>query len=141
MENASKALIIAGAILIAIILIGLGVSIISGMQGAIDSGTETADTYAVQNFNSQFTVYEGENMRATQARQLISTINTSNGQNGFSTPPSAAEIDKTDKYVYLDSSNNGITSSSSIDSSETYTITIEGYSPSGYINKIKIVEN
>lgn len=44
MENASKALIIAGAILISIVLIGVGVLIIGNAQGIFGRGKYTNDT-------------------------------------------------------------------------------------------------
>ena len=58
MENASKALIIAGAILLAILLISLGIMIFNQAQSAIDgSGMSDAELTA---FNQKFTKYEGK---------------------------------------------------------------------------------
>ena len=52
MENASKALIIAGAILLAILLISLGIIIFSQAQDTINnSGMSQAE---LQTYNSQF---------------------------------------------------------------------------------------
>ena len=57
MENASKALIIAGAILLSILLISLGIAIFSQAQTVIDgSGMSDAE---VQAFNSKFEKYQG----------------------------------------------------------------------------------
>ena len=55
MENASKALIIAGAILLAILIIGLGVFIYRQAAGVIDTGA--MDQLAVNQFNAQFEPY------------------------------------------------------------------------------------
>ncbi|MBP3596714.1 MAG: hypothetical protein J6J60_04870 [Clostridia bacterium] len=57
MENASKALIIAGAILITLIIIGLGVAILGSTEGATD--TSTFDAMQVSSFNNKFKPYEG----------------------------------------------------------------------------------
>ena len=58
MENASKALIIAGAILLAILLISLGIMIYNQAQGVVDgSGMSEAE---VQTFNSKLQKYEGK---------------------------------------------------------------------------------
>ena len=81
MENASKALLIAGAILIVIVLIGIGVLIVNSTSGIQDQATSSADSMARQTFNSQFTAYEGQDNSAAQIRSLISTINASNGAN------------------------------------------------------------
>ena len=57
MENASKALIIAGAILLAILIIGLGMLIYSRSSGALD--TSTIDQQKVQAYNSPYEQYFG----------------------------------------------------------------------------------
>ena len=57
MENASKALIIAGAILLAILIIGLGVFIYNQSANAI--GNTGIDQLAIQQINSKFESYEG----------------------------------------------------------------------------------
>ena len=57
MENASKALIIAGAILLSILLISLGIYIFQQANGVISgSGMTKAE---ISSFNQQFTKYEG----------------------------------------------------------------------------------
>ena len=56
MENASKALIIAGAILISILLISLGIVIYNSAKDA--ASTDQMDDFQVSAFNSKFTQYE-----------------------------------------------------------------------------------
>ena len=75
MENASKALIIAGAILLSILLISLGVMVFQQGQDAIkNSGMSKAE---IQTFNNQFTQYEGDR-RGSQVKSLIQEVNASN---------------------------------------------------------------
>jgi len=63
MENASKALIIAGAILLSILLISLGILIFNQAQSAINSsGMSDAELTA---FNQKFTKYEGSQKGST----------------------------------------------------------------------------
>ncbi len=76
MENASKALIIAGAILISILLIGLGVYIYNQAQSTISSAT--LDSEVAQAQNQKFEVYKGNNISSAQVKQLLSLINTNN---------------------------------------------------------------
>ena len=52
MENASKALIIAGAILISILLISLGIVIYNSAKDA--ASTDQMDDFQVSAFNSKF---------------------------------------------------------------------------------------
>lgn len=75
MENASKALIIAGAILLAILIISLGIMVLNQGQDIIKgSGMSKAD---IQTFNSQFTKYEGT-IKGSELRSLIQEVVASN---------------------------------------------------------------
>ncbi len=76
MENASKALIIAGAILLSIILISLGIMVVNNARNAI-SGSDLSDTQ-IQTFNSKFSSYVGNNKTADQVYNLIEAVQTSN---------------------------------------------------------------
>ena len=78
MENASKALIIAGAILLSILIIALGVYIYNMAAGATD--TSTLDSMAISTFNGQFTQYEGEQL-GSSVKTLITNIISSNSTN------------------------------------------------------------
>ena len=80
MENTSKALIIAGAILISILLISVGVLIMNSTGNTQQSVQENADTIAIRTFNSNFTPYEGEDQSASQIRSLISAVKSSNAK-------------------------------------------------------------
>ena len=77
MENASKALLIAGAVLIVILLIGIGMLIYSKSTGVIDTAASTMNSQEIQSFNSQFTPYEGT-QKGSSVKSLISTITANN---------------------------------------------------------------
>ena len=71
MENASKALIIAGAILLAILLISLGIMIFNQAQDTVSgSGMDQA---AVSTFNNQLLKYEG-NIKGTMVKSMIQEV-------------------------------------------------------------------
>lgn len=76
MENASKALIIAGAILLSILIIGLGMLIFNQAKEAID-GTGI-DKVKVQTYNAQFMDYTGTNVNGTKVRSLYDTVRNHN---------------------------------------------------------------
>ena len=78
MENASKALIIAGAILIAILLISVGILVMNSMNKPIDQSSSEATSQAAQMFNSKFTVYEGKGKSAQDVKGLIQTVIANN---------------------------------------------------------------
>lgn len=80
MENASKALLLAAAILIAIILISLGVYIVNQGSDVIGQGGQALDEVGRAQFNSKFEVYKGT-ITGTQVKSLIKTVSSSNVSN------------------------------------------------------------
>ena len=76
MENASKALIIVGAVLIAILLIGFGVMIMNSSTSQVD--TSVLNSQAAQAHNSSFTNYTGEKKKASEVKTLMNNVTTNN---------------------------------------------------------------
>ena len=74
MENASKALIIAGSVLIAILIISLGLFIFKSTEGTTDQTKKLGETLEVQQFNSQFLKYCGDSVKGSQVRTLCEVI-------------------------------------------------------------------
>ena len=149
MENASKALIIAGAILISILLIGVGVMVMNGAQGGIDEAIKNMSAQEKEMFNTKFTQHEGEKIKGANVRALIRNIISSNSAN--------QDIDG--KLVTLDVSQaytNGTTitpeagatkanemsaASSKINTGATYLVTIEYNDATGLVNKVIVKKN
>lgn len=79
MENASKALIIAGAILISIVLISLGIIVINNTQNTVNNADMTEQE--ISTFNNKFEKYEGEAVSGSKVNALLDTIIQSNIKN------------------------------------------------------------
>lgn len=125
MENASKALLIAGAILIAIILIGIAVAVITSTSNIQDQAGSTTDKMAIQTFNSQFLSYEGTGVSASQVTQLKSAIKANNAQ---------------DQAHTITINKNGQTEAGiTVVSGAKYDVSFE-YGDNGYINNAIIVK-
>lgn len=77
MENASKALIIAGAILLSILLISLGIMVYNNAKGTISDANLDSET--VQAFNTKITQYCGTKKNGTTMNSLMDAIAASNG--------------------------------------------------------------
>ena len=77
MENASKALIIAGAILLSILIIGLGMTVYNSASSQL--GGAKLDAQELQAHNSQFLAYEGK-QKGAQVNALVTAIKTNNAQ-------------------------------------------------------------
>ena len=69
MENASKALILAGSILIAIIIISLGVMIFNNYSNSVKNNT-SLDRQTIAAFNRRIDPYIGDNKSASQVNTL-----------------------------------------------------------------------
>lgn len=79
MENASKALIIAGAILLSILIIGLGMTVFNNANSAM--GGANLDSQELQSHNSQFLSFQGK-QKGTQVIALFNAIKSNNAQYG-----------------------------------------------------------
>ena len=77
MENASKALIIAGAILLSILIIALGVSIYSSTRDTVNKMGDMSEQ-EITSFNAKFEAYEGQHKSYSQVSSLIDTARTNN---------------------------------------------------------------
>lgn len=78
MENATKALLIAAAVLVAIIIISLGVSIVTSARDQINQSSNALDSAEVEAFNSKFKTYEGASVSGTKVRSLANAVIQSN---------------------------------------------------------------
>lgn len=81
MENASKALLIAGAILIAILIIGVGMMVMQGGEGITGTALLEMSAQEKDMFNDKFTRYAGERVQGTSVRALLQNVISSNTTN------------------------------------------------------------
>ena len=145
MENASKALIIAGSILISILIVGLGVIIYNNVSN-IASGTGL-DQQAISAHNSPFEGYFGTNQSGANVRALITSISSNNRS-------AAANQDEVGNKIYMQLDGADITGASSIKNGRTYTVALpdnenytdeekfgDAYWTNGYIKSITITTN
>ena len=116
MENASKALIIAGAILISILLISVGIIVMNTINEPVDEAGRQADQQAVEMFNSKFTSYGGKGQRAASIKALITAVNS-------------AKKNKDDISIDI--------TAGEVETGETYTVNFE-YDEDGYISKVLV---
>lgn len=142
MENASKALIIAGAILLSILLISMGIIVFRNASSTISSA-DMSET-ETQTFNGKFTPYLGTNITANQVYTLCESVQTSNQSektNGTKryikvTIEAAADKGIAAKVTYGASGANTVDAQvtsknvTKLPSSQTYTVTASKYNGS-----------
>ena len=90
MENASKALIIAGAVLLSMMVISLGMMIFSNMSNSVkqDSSLQKEE---IASFNSKITPYIGENISGSQVKALVQLVRSID-QNAINTEDSVRRV-------------------------------------------------
>ena len=100
MENASKALLIAGAILLAILIIAIGMFIYTSAQSQVSESIQSMSTQQIEGFNSQFLDYEGQ-QTGSQVKALIGRL-IANGKTYEQEPAKVPRV-----YVAPQANNNG----------------------------------
>ena len=70
MENATKALLIAGSVLVAILLIAMGLRIFNSTSGTTEQSQKVMDTTAITTFNSQFDAGFSVSSKGTMSRKV-----------------------------------------------------------------------
>ena len=129
MENASKALIIAGAILLAILLISLGIFIFTGAQDTAKKagGLESQEAAT---FNASILKYEGKNKTTSDIRSLKNEIISANKK--------LKDIGKTTQ-ITIGTGAATAYNTSTLDESKRYTIKVD-FGTDGYVNKVIITQ-
>lgn len=129
MENASKALIIAGSVLIAILLISLVLFILKSTSGTTDQTQKLGETLEVQQFNSQFLKYCGTSVKGSQVRTLCEVIIAHNAN---------SEDSKKVKIFSTDDVNEISTKRNSIKTNQNYSVTQHINKSTGLIDYITV---
>lgn len=136
MENASKALLIAAAIIIAVVLISLGVMVLSNGSNLVKDNSDMSEV-EITGFNSKFDKYFGTNVRGANVNSLINAVNTNN-----------SATDDESKKVTLSGAGfagdvNGYTAKAS--TGKTYTVECkagtDGHTSGGLVHVITITEH
>lgn len=85
MENATKALLIAAAVLVAVLIITLGIVVYTRASEAVEGAGDLSE-YQILQFNDKFTKYQGENVAGSEVNALLTTaFNHNNKQEDTST--------------------------------------------------------
>ena len=144
MENASKALIIAGAILLSIAIIGVGMYVFQNVQETIQDGADiSADQ--TRTYNQEFTMYGGR-QSGSQVRTLLDVISTHNRTQGQDDPSrviNVVEGQATDPTPAPTAEDASTTANSAINtlkgtilSGRTYTVTFGYDADSGMLTQV-----
>lgn len=138
MENATKALLIAAAVLVAILIISLGL-VVFNMAAETVNNNSSLSAQEIQAFNDQFTQYEGENVRGTRVNSLLKTAlnnNITQQQEG-----NEGKIVKIEAISCTVSINLEEKTMLKADSSKMYKVVVKLDGPGGLVKTIQITQN
>lgn len=136
MENATKALLIAGSVLIAILLIAMGVKIFKSTSGTTEAAQSTMDSTAVTIFNSQFTSYLGKNKSKNDVISLVNKIIASNANTN--NREVIININIGDTSSTTGGSSGMMNAANNLSNTNKYEISINSYYTDGKIHIINI---
>lgn len=132
MENASKALIIAGAILLSISIIAIGMAVFNQAKEAMDGSNLSSEK--VSTYNSKFDSYAGS-QSGSNVKALLTTIQNHN----------LANINDDSLQISIivdgeDCAKDGNTAKTKVKSGYQYEVVFANDPSSGYINSVTITK-
>lgn len=138
MENATKALLIAAAVLVAILIISLGL-VVYNMAAESVNNNSSLSAQEIQAFNDQFTQYEGDNVRGTRVNSLLKTaLNNNITQQQEGNEGKIVSITAKSCTVSIDLANKTMVKA---DSSKMYKVVVKLDGPGGLVKTIEISQN
>lgn len=137
MENATKALLIAAAVLIAILIISLGLAVYNTSAETVKS--TNLSQQEVQSANEKFARYNGENKRGSEVNAMLQTVLNANVD--------ATAANETGRQVSVTLDNSEILSKTAksitkqADTSKLYKIEVQYNGNGGLVDKIVVTTN
>lgn len=136
MENASQALIIAGAILLAILLVAIGMFVFNKANNSIQRAATQMDQRELETHNSYFTQYQG-----VQNGAVVKGFLAGWGQR--IAPPDTAEERKPELKGVLGSGKNAdeiLNSQAKVKTAQRYDVKVT-HNKNGLVNLVEITEH
>ena len=137
MENASKALLMAGGVLLGVLILALMVTLFASASGLSKTYEETKQSEAIQQFNSNFTKYLGKKLTTHEVVTICNFANINNNKvknvnvaNGRNKDDIYSDLETAEQYR----KDNGISDTYKVE--VVYKMEIEEYDNFGYVSKI-----
>ena len=137
MENATKALLIAAAVLIAILIISLGLVVYNKASETMDSVDMSGQE--IQAFNEKFTKYAGDSVRGTEVNALLKTaLNNNITKKQESKTAMMVEVKLGNTTVLSGSGGSETSLSTRADASKMYKVVVNQDGEGGLVHSITI---
>lgn len=136
MENATKALLIAAAVLVAILIISLGLVVYNMAAETVNS--QNLSQQEVQAQNEKFARYDGTNKRGSEVNAMLKTVLQSN-MDLSATNKSVGLVNVTSEgNAGISLTTGAISITKRADTSKMYDIIVKYDSKSGLVNEITV---
>ena len=133
MENATKALLIAAAVLIAILIISLGLVVYNSSAETVNQANLSQQE--VQAANEKFARYNGTNKRGSEVNAMLNTVLNANVD-----AAAAGETRQVAVSGAVTLAGNATSITSQADTSALYTIQVNYDGPGGLVKTIKVTK-
>lgn len=139
MENATKALLIAAAVLIAILIISLGIVVYNMASETMESVNFSEQEITA--FNDKFTQYEDEHVRGSNVNALLKTVLDSNMKSRADglNPADGVKFVSVTGSVTLSADATSI-GANKANTAELYTVVVNRNTTSGFVDTITVTQ-
>ena len=135
MENATKALLIAAAVLIAILIITLGLVVYNNSANTVNQANLSSQEIQAQ--NEKFTRYNGNNKRGSEVNSLLQTALNYN----LNTTDDGNKVTVTGKNGAPSLATTATSITTQADTSALYTIEVKYEGAGGLVSEVVVTKN
>lgn len=135
MENATKALLIAAAVLIAILIISLGLVVYNNSASTVNQANLSSQEIQAQ--NEKFTRYNGTNKRGSEVNSLLQTALNYN----LNTTDDGNKVTVTGKNGAPSLATTATSITTQADTSALYTIEVKYEGAGGLVSEVVVTKN
>lgn len=135
MENATKALLIAAAVLIAILIISLGLVVYNNSASTVNQANLSSQEIQAQ--NEKFTRYNGNNKRGSEVNSLLQTALNYN----LNTTDDGNKVTVTGKNGAPSLATTATSITTQADTSALYTIEVKYEGAGGLVSEVVVTKN
>ena len=140
MENATKALLIAAAVLVAILIISLGIGIFNMASEQVNNAGDLSE-YEIQKFNEKFTQYEGTSVSASDVNAMLKTVFNHNLSQEDAAMRVRVGLDGETNWLIRREGFNGSQTYTKVPTGNRYTVQVQYGASTKLIDQINVTTN
>ena len=139
MENATKALMIAAAVIVVLLIIGLGIGVFNMASEQVDNAGDLSE-YQIEQINAKFRKYEGDRVSGSDVNALLTTVFNHNNAQPDTTTCVQVEVTAVDGHEGIDASNTLSASPERVSTGNRYDVSLTYNTTNRLVETITIAE-